>query len=100
MGPNGEELQKKADLEIDRILDEQYKRAFKMLSENRDVLDKIAVTLLEKEKITGSELLKVVDSVNPDLISKETTKKVEEQNVILPSPSLQPAFAAMSKSNL
>ena len=68
----GEELQRKADAEIDKILEEQYSRALKMLSDNRDVLDQIAVTLLDKEKITGAELLDIVQKVNPDLIAGET----------------------------
>ena len=43
----------KSDAEIDRILKEQYDRGMKILTENRDVLDVIAKTLIEEEKITG-----------------------------------------------
>lgn len=49
----GSQIKEKVDKEIDRILDEQYKRGLSLLSENRDVLDAIAKCLIEEEKIDG-----------------------------------------------
>lgn len=69
-GSTSEELQNKADKEIDRILNEQYARGMKLLTDNRDVLDEIAKTLIEKEKIDGKELLDVMKKINPDLVSE------------------------------
>lgn len=76
-GP-GSIIQGKINEEIDKILDEQYQRAFNLLTDNRDVLDKIAVALVEHEKISGVELVKIIQKINPDLIPDKTAQKVAE----------------------
>lgn len=53
----GANIKNKADAEIDRILREQYERGMTLLTDNRPVLDQIAKTLIEKEKINGIQLL-------------------------------------------
>ena len=50
-------------LEVMELLKECYDKAYKMLSENRDVLDKIAEFLFEKETITGKEFMKIYREV-------------------------------------
>ncbi len=47
------------DEEIMKILAESYEEAKRLLSENREVLDKIAEHLIEKETITGKEFMKI-----------------------------------------
>ncbi|MCR5390817.1 MAG: ATP-dependent zinc metalloprotease FtsH [Lachnospiraceae bacterium] len=47
------------DEEVMKILKESYKEAKRMLKENRDVLDKIAAYLIEKENITGHEFMEI-----------------------------------------
>ena len=47
------------DKEVMKILSESYEEAKKMLTENREVLDKIAEYLIEKETITGKEFMKI-----------------------------------------
>ena len=74
----GSELKDKADEEIDRILNEQYERGMQILTENRDVLDEIAKTLIEKEKISGVELLKVIQKMKPGLVKDDAIDKVLE----------------------
>ena len=54
---DGPILQNKIDDEIDRILNEQYERGMKIMTENRPILDQIAKTLIEQEKMNGLELL-------------------------------------------
>ena len=44
------------DNEIKEIISVQYKRAVDLLREKKDVMDKGAEVLLEKEKIEGEEL--------------------------------------------
>ena len=61
-------LKNRADEEVDRILTEQYNRGMDLLTENRDILDMIAKTLIEKEKITGDELLEKIKEMKPELI--------------------------------
>lgn len=66
----GADVKNKADAEIDRILSEQYERGMNLLTENRDVLDAIAKILIEEEKINGKELLKTIQSIKPELVTK------------------------------
>ncbi len=47
------------DIEITRILKDSYKQAKKLLKENRQVMDKLAAHLIEKETITGKEFMKI-----------------------------------------
>lgn len=79
--PEGDELKNKADIEIDRILNEQYERGMKLLTENRDALDQIAKVLIEKEKINGKELLNVIQKVRPTLITQKAMEAVEALQV-------------------
>merc|ERR1719454_999080 len=65
---DGPILQNKIDDEIDRILNEQYERGMKIMTENRTILDQIAMALIEKEKINGLELLKIIEDAKPELI--------------------------------
>lgn len=46
--------------EIDQILHEQYERAVRLLTENRDKLDILAKALMEKKSLTGNECEKLI----------------------------------------
>ena len=50
-----EETASKIDNEVRRIVDECYKNARTIIDEHRDVLEKCAELLIEKEKITQEE---------------------------------------------
>jgi len=73
----GANIKNKADAEVDRILAEQYERGMKLLTENREVLDKIAKTLIEEEKINGVQLLELIKDVNPNLIGDSAMDAVK-----------------------
>ena len=45
------------------------------MTENRDILDKIASELIEKEKINGIELLNIIGDIKPELIPAGSAKK-------------------------
>ena len=51
------------DQEVMRILKESYEEAKRLLAENRDAMDKIAEFLIEKETITGKEIMKIFRQV-------------------------------------
>ncbi|MCD8197256.1 MAG: ATP-dependent zinc metalloprotease FtsH [Lachnospiraceae bacterium] len=51
------------DAEIMRILGEAYEEAKRLLSENRECLDKISDFLIEKETITGKEFMEIFHQV-------------------------------------
>ncbi|MBR4993736.1 MAG: AAA family ATPase, partial [Lachnospiraceae bacterium] len=68
------------DKEVMRILKECYEEAKKLLSENRDVMDKIAEYLIEKETITGKEFMKIFREAKglPEPEEKKDEAKSEE----------------------
>lgn len=47
------------DKEVMKILSESYEEAKKLLAENREVMDKIAEHLIDKETITGKEFMQI-----------------------------------------
>lgn len=47
------------DKEVMQILADSYEEAKRLLSENREVLDKISAHLIEQETITGKEFMKI-----------------------------------------
>ncbi len=56
-----EETARKIDVEIHRIIDEQYKRATAIITEKRAALDQIAAALLEHETIEGKHVQEILD---------------------------------------
>lgn len=64
------------------------------MTTNKDVLDAIAKTLIEKEKIDGNALLELIKDIRPELVPKGAVEKVE-QIVRSTSPvNLTPATAS------
>ena len=47
------------DKEVVEILKKSYEKAKELLSENRDIMDKLAAFLIEKETITGKEFMEI-----------------------------------------
>ena len=76
-----EQMAAEVDQEIMRILRESYEEAKRLLTENRDALDKIAEYLIEKETITGKEFMRIFREVkgipDPDEQAEEV-QSVEE----------------------
>ena len=66
----------KVDQEVRRILEESYQSVVTLLTENRALLDEIALYLLEKETITGEELMAFV---NADKAPAETQEPTETE---------------------
>lgn len=65
------------DKEVMKILKEAYEEAKQLLGENRDVMDKIAEFLIEKETITGKEFMKIFREVKG---LPEPEEKKEDQD--------------------
>ncbi len=64
------------DHEVMAILKSSYDRAKTLLSENREVLDRIADFLFEKETITGKEFMEIFNEIKG--IKPEETAETEE----------------------
>ncbi len=60
------------DEEVQKLLEACYADTKKLLSENRTLLDEIALHLLAKETITGDELMAFVNAENKDASAEET----------------------------
>ena len=63
-----------------------------LLLDNKNILDVIAKTLIEKEKITGIEMLDLIKQINPDLVTEEAVKAVKEMMKPI-NGELEPALA-------
>ena len=83
------------DEEVMKILKDSYKQAKKLLKENRDLLDKLAEYLIEKETITGKEFMKIyrkekgIPEPKEDESQKDnwaTVKKTEDPKLMITSP--------------
>ena len=59
----GEETDGEIDKEVMKMLKTAYEEAKRLLSENREALDKIADFLIEKETITGKEFMEIFHKV-------------------------------------
>ena len=62
-----------ADEEVRKLLNDSYDQAKKILTENRGLLDEVALYLLQKETITGDELMQYVDADKRLRESKQET---------------------------
>lgn len=56
-----EETSRKIDVEIRQLVDGQYDRATKIITEHREALDKIAAALLEYETIDGLHVNEIIE---------------------------------------
>ena len=68
------------DNEVMQILKDAYDEALQMLRENRDVLDKIAAHLIEKETITGKEFMKIYREAKGLPEPEENKEEKKEEN--------------------
>ena len=67
------------DHEVMRILKECYERAEQLLLENREVLDKIAEHLIQKETITGKEFMRIFKEVKGIPLEEEVVSEQDEE---------------------
>ena len=72
--PYGENIAGQINAEVKNIIDECYSRAKTIISENRDILDKSASLLLEKEKISREEFEALFEEENKE---NEVVQSVE-----------------------
>lgn len=86
------------DKEVMHILKVSYEEAKRLLSENREALDKIAAFLIEKETITGKEFMKIFHEVKgiPELEEKkqEGEDRIEMPEAAKTGDEVQPVKTA------
>ena len=68
------------DREVKRILDECYKDAVQVIRDNREDMDKVVAYLLEKETITGGEMVAILEGRDPSTVEEAyaSTRKSED----------------------
>ena len=71
----GDDTATEVDHEVMELLHRSYEEAKRLLTENREALDKIAEFLIEKETITGKEFMKIFREVKGLPDPEETEKK-------------------------
>ncbi|HYY69078.1 MAG TPA: ATP-dependent zinc metalloprotease FtsH [Terriglobales bacterium] len=82
----------KIDQEVRRIVDDGYKAAVDILSRNRDTLDKIARTLLEREVLDANEIQMIIDGKELP-VRPPAPREEEVQKVLKPEPARQPSIS-------
>ena len=93
------------DEEVMKMLKAAYAEAKRLLSENRDALDKIAAFLIEKETITGKEFMKIFREVKgipePDEEGGETEAEHKQRIAMKPAKAgqEQPAVETPEAAN-
>lgn len=75
----GDDTATEVDKEVMEILKVSYDKAISILRANRDVLDKIAAFLIEKETITGKEFMQIYREIKG---IEETTEKIIDAEVV------------------
>ena len=88
----GEATAAEIDKEVMEMLKKAYNEAKRLLTENREALDKIAAFLIEKETITGKEFMKIfreVKGIPEPEKSQDGKEKKEERIVMKPTEDVQ-----------
>ena len=67
------------DQAVKEILDQCYQQAVEVIKANRDDMDKVVAYLLEKETITGAEMVAIIEGRDPELVENPyaSTRSVE-----------------------
>ena len=74
------------DHEVMKLLKVSYDEAKRLLSANREALDKIADFLIQRETITGKEFMKIFREIK-GIKEPEEKKRIGEKNGALPAPA-------------
>jgi cell division protease FtsH len=82
------------DAEVRRIVEENYERAKAILVEHREVLEKLAQALLEKETLGLSDIDRIITDIRPDLTPKKLDVEVQSDDDKSPAPD-QPVLGSL-----
>ena len=68
------------DQAVKEILDQCYQQAVEVIRENREDMDKVVAYLLEKETITGAEMVAIIEGRDPELVENPyaSTRRMED----------------------
>ncbi|MBR1690528.1 MAG: ATP-dependent zinc metalloprotease FtsH [Oscillibacter sp.] len=66
------------DKAVKDILDRCYRKAVEVIQENREDMDKVVAYLLEKETITGAEMVAIIEGRDPALVEDAYASTAQE----------------------
>ena len=92
----GDSTATEIDHEVMKLLKKSYDEAKRLLSENRDVMDKIAEFLIQKETITGKEFMKIFHEAK-GIKEPEEKSWVEEKLAVQTAEESVPVLQADSE---
>ena len=71
------------DAEVKELLSSCYEKAKRLLAENREAMDRIAMYLFKKENISGKQFMALFENKDPEAVNEEEDKgedvKIEEK---------------------
>ena len=73
------------DKAVKNILDKCYADAVNIIRENREDMDKVVAYLLEKETITGAEMVAIIEGRDPELVENPYASTRAEDKAFRPS---------------
>lgn len=94
----GEATAAEIDQEVMKMLKAAYEEAKRLLTENREALDKIAAFLIEKETITGKEFMKIFHEVQGIEVEEEESSKEESSGTESVQEEKKEAIAVVEDS--
>ena len=74
-----------ADRETIKIIRQCHEEVKQILRDNRELLDKIAAYLLQKETITGQEMMAIIEGRDPETVDNYGASRDGEQKLFRPS---------------
>ena len=87
----GDSTATEIDHEVMKLLKKSYDEAKRLLSENREILDKIADFLIQKETITGKEFMKIFREAKgiQEPEAKQRVEAKERPQIALEEPAAE-----------
>ena len=73
------------DMAVKELLDQCYKDAVEILKANREDMDKVVAYLMEKETITGGEMVAIIEGRDPSLVENPYASTQPAQSGFRPS---------------
>ena len=73
------------DQAVKDILDQCYQQAVEVIKASREDMDKVVAYLLEKETITGAEMVAIIEGRDPETMDNYGATREEDQKLFRPS---------------
>jgi cell division protease FtsH len=86
-----QETAARMDTAVKAILDQAYQTAVEVIKDNRDDMDKVVAYLLEKETITGAEMVAIIEGRDPELVGDAYASTRSHEQGFRPADGFRPS---------